>query len=325
MKRVISISYSITILLFIVFNSACDKIDNPVRPIYGDLDTSLYPGPGFYIYPEFDLNYPSDVENVLIEDYTGHTCGNCPGAAIIAHDLKDANPGRVFVTAVHASPTDGFQEVNLPDDPDYPKYSHDFRTEAGNDYVDDINGFIGNPQGMVNRKLSDSDNDNWEFAPAWGTAVEAIISANNPLQMNIQVKTNYYTETRGLFVHVQSKTLANMSGRYNMVVFLIQDELITWQKDYSFPPAQQDVADYHHKDILLGTINGSYGTELFDGSSTIGEVFENHYSYQVPADVIYNANAVAGEECGLSIIAYLMNRDTYEIIQVTEIPIYVTY
>lgn len=325
MKRVISILYSVVVLFFVIFNSACDKIDNPVRPIYGDLDTSLYPGPGFYVFPEYDQNFPSDVENILIEDYTGHRCGNCPEAAIIAHDLKEANPGRVFVASVHASPGSGFQEVSVPGDAEYPEYSHDFRTDAGNDYVEDINGFIGNPQGMVNRKLSEIDNDNWEFKAAWPTVVNEIITANSPLQMNLQVKTNYYTETRGLFIHVQSKTLSDIDGRYTMVVSLIQDELIAWQKDYSLPVAEQNVEDYHHKDILLGSINGSYGTELFDGSSSAGEVFENDYSYQIPENIEYNTNAVAGEECGLSIIAYLMNRDTYEIIQVTEVPVYVTY
>ena len=174
-----------------MYTSSCDTIEDPQVPSYGDLDTSLYPGPGFYVFPEFDETYPSIVENILIEDYTGHTCGNCPGAAIIAHDLKESHNGRVIIASVHASPGSGFQEPNEPDDPDYPMYSHDFRTPAGEDYVADIDGFIGNPMGMVNRKL-DGTGSNWKFAPFWATAVEEIIGVNNPLDMNIQVKTIEY-------------------------------------------------------------------------------------------------------------------------------------
>lgn len=321
MKRSIKILLIFPVLLFILYSSSCDKIDNPIKPIYGDIDTSLYPGPGFYIFPQFDENFPSVVENILIEDYTGHTCGNCPSAAVLAHDLKEANSGRVFVTSVHASPGSTFQDVTVPGDEDYPKYSHDFRTIDGNTYVIDIDGFIGNPEGMINRKLDDTD-ANWKFTPFWTAAVDEIINSTDPLEMNLQVKYNYYTETRGLFVHVQSKTLELMDGRYNLIVFLNQDEFISWQKDYSLPV--QDIEYYHHKDVFLGTINGSYGVQLFDGLSVVDEIFENHFSFEIPESINVSGSN-AGDDTGLNVVAYLMNRDSYELVQVVDLDILITY
>lgn len=323
MKKLLNILIALPVFLFILYSSSCDKIDNPIKPIYGDLDTSLYPGPGFYIFPEFDATFPSNVKNILIEDYTGHTCGNCPEAAEIAHDLKEANPGRVFVTAIHASIGDGFQDINEPEDEDYPKYSHDFRTVEGNTYVEEIDGFIGNPIGMINRNFDAVSGSNWKFMPTWVGSVNDILTSNDPLQMNIQVKTNYYTETRGLFVHVQSKTLMDMDGRYTMVIFLIQDKYIDWQKDYRLPPDQQDISDYEHKDVLLGTVNGVYGTQLFDTGAPADEVFTNHFSVQIADNI--EVNTVENEASGLSVIAYLMNRDTYEIVQVIEEHVIVNY
>ena len=321
MKNIFAIAVSTLLVIFMQVNTSCDKIDNPIEPVYGDLDTSLYPGPGFYVFPEFDATFPSNVRNILIEDYTGHTCGNCPSAAVLAHDIKEANPGRVFVSSVHAAPNSEFQDVSEPGDDDYPKYSHDFRTEEGNNYVNDISGFFANPSGMINRKTG-SAGSIWLFAAQWLAAVDEILLEGNILPMNLQVKTNYYTETNGLFVHVQTKTLESFSGKYSIVVCLIDDEFISWQKDYSANP--QDIEFYHHKDVFLGTINGTYGSELFDGSSSADEVFENHYSYAIPSDIEMDSSN-PGEETGLSIIAYLMNRDTYEIIQVSEIPLLVTY
>lgn len=322
MKRSIKILFILPVLLFILYSSSCDKIDNPIKPSYGDLDTSLYPGPGFYVFPSFDENYPSIVENILIEDYTGHTCGNCPAAAVIAHDLKEANPGRVFVSSVHASPGSTFQDVNVEgEDEDWPKYSHEFRTEAGEDYVSDIGGFIGNPEGMINRKLNDAE-ENWKFSPFWAAAVEEIINSSDPLLMNLQVKTNYYTESRGLFVHVQSESIESLEGRYNLVVFLNQDEFIAWQKDYTL--VDQDIEDYHHKDVFLGTLNGSYGVQLFDGMSESGEIFENHFSVEIPESIdVLGSNA--GDDTGLNVVAYLMERDSYEIVQVVDLDIKITY
>lgn len=323
MKRSIKILLVFPLFLFIIYNSSCDYVEDPITPVYGDLDTSLYPGPGFYILPEFDATFPSSTKNVLLEDYTGHTCGNCPAAAVVAHNIKEANPGQVFVASVHASIGDGFQAVYEPGDEGYPKYSHDFRTPEGNSYVVDIPGFFGNPQGMVNRTI-DGTGSVFRFVSAWSNAVNDILDSNDPLLMNLQVKTNYYTETRGLFVHVQSKTLEALNGSYSMVIFLIDNEFIAWQKDYSLPPADQDIEDYHHEDVFLGTINGAYGTSLFIGDSPIDETFENNYSFEISEDIeIDGVNA--GEETGLSIIAYLQNNDTFEIIQVTEVAIPITY
>lgn len=321
MNKSIKILFALPLFIFVIYSSSCDYIEDPHVPIYGDLDTSLYPGPGFYVFPNFDETFPTSIQNILIEDYTGHRCGNCPAAAVIAHDLKLANPERVIVASVHAG--SGFQHVSEPGDDEYPKYSHDFRCEAGYDYIEEIDGFIGNPEGMINRKKDDTGS-NWRFSPFWAEAVDEIISENAPLEMNIQVKTNYYTETRGLFIHVQNKTLMEASGTYTMVVFLIQNELIAWQKDYTLPSDQQDIEFYHHKDILLNAINGSFGTQLFSGTSPIDEVFENHYSYQIPSDIdVTGTNP--DEETGLSIIAFIMNRDSYEISQVIEEEVVVTY
>jgi len=65
-------------------NSSCDKVSQPTI-ILTTLDTTIYPG-NFVEYevPTFEPNTNTD-RNILIEDYTGHRCGACPGAAIIAH------------------------------------------------------------------------------------------------------------------------------------------------------------------------------------------------------------------------------------------------
>ena len=101
-------------------------------------------------------------------------------------------------------------------------------------------------------------------------------------------------------------------------------EDIDWQKDYSLPSEEQDVEEYHHKDVFLGTINGAYGTPLFSGDAPQDEFFENHYSYEIPENIDIIGNS-AGEETGLSIIAYLMDNASYEIIQVTEVAVPITY
>jgi hypothetical protein len=325
MKRVVW-----AILIVIPWFGSCDKIENPIIPKDNIVDTiittdsgdfifsDLYPDTGGYLIPDFG-EFPSSVKNILIEDFTGHRCGTCPPAAVIAHDLKEAYPGRVFVASVHASPTSQFQYISSPGDGTYPKYSTDFRTPAGNEYSDDIGDFIANPSGLINRMNQDGY---WFFHPFWATTIDEIINSNPSLRMNIQVKTNYYTETRGLFIHVLSETIEAMQGNYHLVVYLLADEIQDWQKDYSLNP--QDVEFYPHKDVLLYNINGTWGEQLFSESSAAGEEFINHYTYAIP-DTIAVGGLEPDDNTGLSLIVYLMNRETFEIEQVIEEHIHITF
>lgn len=309
------------IVFIAALSVGCDKITNPVIKKENTINTDLYPGEGDYVIPAFG-DYPSSTKNVLIEDFTGHRCGNCPTAAVIAHDLKEEYPGQVFVASIHSSlPPYFFQSVTEEGDPEYPAYSHNFRTEAGDQYPLDIGEFIGNPEGLINR-ITDGAGQIWQFHPTWSQKVGEILDDNSPLLMNVQVNTNYYTETRGLFVHVQSESLANIEGRYNMVVYLIQNEIVDWQLDYISDP--QNIEFYPHKDVLIDNINGTYGDQLFASTSVIGESFQNHYTYEVPEETEVEGSD-PGDDTGLSLIVYLMNRDTYEIIQVIEKSVPITY
>jgi len=309
------------IVLITVINIGCDKIENPVVKKENTINTDLYPGEGDYVIPAFGA-YPSSSQNVLIEDFTGHQCGNCPSAATIAHDLKEEYTEQVFVASIHASPPPShFQRVNEEGDPGYPAYNHDFKTEAGTQYSIDIGEFFANPSGLINR-ITTSNGQIWQFHPTWSQIVGEILDADLPLQMNVQVNTNYYTETRGLFIHVQSESFANIEGRYNMVVYLIQNEVIDWQLDYTTDP--QDVEFYSHKDVLIDNVNGAYGDQLFASTSVIGETFQNNFTYEVPEETeVEGSNP--NDDTGLSLIVYLMNRDTYEIIQVIEKSVLITY
>jgi hypothetical protein len=71
-------------LIFIAFIGifGCDKIDNPIPPVFGDVDWSLYPGDSndylaFYNFDDPSTNWSENnntTKNILLEDYTGHKC-----------------------------------------------------------------------------------------------------------------------------------------------------------------------------------------------------------------------------------------------------------
>ena len=117
----------IQILLFLLV-LACDKVENPLPTVYGDFNWELYPNdPTTYPYdianPSINWTLNTNEKGILLEDYTGHKCTNCPAAATIATQLEDDTALGVIVVSVHASTDGSFQStdeveftVSVPDD-----------------------------------------------------------------------------------------------------------------------------------------------------------------------------------------------------------------
>ena len=81
-------------------------------------------------------------EKSYLEDYTGHTCGNCPRAAEKAYELQEIYGDQLVIISVHAG---FFSNTNT-------SYPSDFTSNTG-DTWDNLfgNSNAGNPNGMVNR------------------------------------------------------------------------------------------------------------------------------------------------------------------------------
>lgn len=290
----------IVIILLLVSFYSCDKVENPVVKKYDDgLNWNLFPNgdSANYTWPTWSEN-TNTLQNVLIEDFTGHTCTNCPAAATIAALQEENNPGRVFVTSIHASTDGNFQAV-LP-----PEFLNDFTTTAGNAYADDINGFFGNPAGMINRNLNGFAGSNWHFTSTWANETTNALSTS--ISANLQLQYNYFPSTNGLFVHTETEVVSDLSGTYNLVIYLVRDTVISPQKLDNGTVEEL----YHHHAVLTDNINGTWGTQIISGDASAGDKFYTDFTYEIPTiDSTYNIG-------NLSLITYLSNRETLEILQV---------
>ncbi len=271
-------------LVGVIAFTACDKVDNPFPQLPPtDLDFDLYPNGGQAEYeanewPTFSANTNTD-RNVLIEDYTGHKCNSCPFAAVIAHDIEVANPDRAFVSAVHTGPNGAgnLQAVSQP------IFVEDFTCDEGEaiGVYFGVNWpgspFFGNPSGTVSRV------DGGSGAPVsqpstWSTIAANLLSAND-LKVNLQSEANYFSSTRGLFVHVEAEVLDQaLTNELRMVVQFHEDSMVAPQAYPGF-----DSLTYVHKDVMRGCIDGRAFGQALD-ASRLGENGKYYfdYSYKVP-------------------------------------------
>lgn len=304
MKKLIKI-FAVLIGVVSLFTH-CDKVKNAYEPVQTyDLDTTLYPGVWQdYVnndFPNFTENTNTDA-NVLIEDYTGHLCINCPPAGQEAHSIEEAHPGRVFVASIHVDPGAilGFQTTLPPPSP----YTHDFTNPDGIAYGIAFQSgfnFTGNPSGTVNRKTVSGNM--FDQYGAWATRTSSILSAND-LKVNIQSVFNYFSQTDGGYLHVEVEKKTNDPVQLNTVVYVVEDSVVSAQK----LPDNSDDLNYVHRDIHLGSIdNRPWGRPTFDADASAGDKKELDYSYKLPTGIAKD---------NLHFLIYVYDKDTYEILQV---------
>jgi len=265
--------------------ASCDKVENPHPPGISQGSYELYPDGDSAHYaanawPTFSPN-TSDDRNVLIEDYTGHQCTFCPPAAAEAESIKNANPGRVVVMAIHAGPN-GTGTLQITG-PDHPTVFFNYLTEAlGLHFGDEWPGslFIGNPYGAISRR----DNGNgtpMEGPASWSNSVNSILTANDN-KVRLQAESNYYPTTGGLFLHTEIEVVdQSLTNELRVVAYLVEDERVA-------PQTMTDgtvQTDYLHKDLLRASLDGTIWGQILDAEhlDANGKYYFN-YIYEMPAE-----------------------------------------
>jgi hypothetical protein len=286
---------------------SCDRITQPYPPgINLELDTTLYPGNwADYLaneWPTFALNTNTD-RNILIEDFTGHKCIFCPAAADLAHQLQEANPGRVHVASIHAG-VDGigdFQSVDA-------EYTLDFTNPdglyIGTWFGTNDGGFVGNPRGPVSRVM----NGGVIFqSPGQWSSMTSTLLTENDLRVNLQSALNYYPSTKGAFLHVEVDKIDASLGDLGIVAYLLEDSLVGDQKMSD----NTHNHNYVHRDIHRKNLNNMpFGRQLTPADLNNGKYYVN-YSFVVPNQLDGNFNAA-----NMHVLIYVYDMVTKEIYQV---------
>jgi hypothetical protein len=278
MKRLIQFLVSIAVSLLIL---SCDKIEAPYKTT-GNIITE----------PEVTTR------KVLLEDYTGHTCVNCPAAAKLASDLKALYGDRLIILGVHAGHFAA---------PSSPPFDLDMRSEVGNAWNNHFN-IQGYPSGLINRMSPGGQYI--QSVGNWSTRVSAII--DDPSVADLRISTTYDESTRRLQLSIQSTFKADVGGSPKLQVVLTESNIVAAQLNNN--PNMGDtpvIHDFVHKHVLRTAVNGIWGENLMPagGVLAIGNTYEHNYSITLnPSWVDEN----------MSVVAFIYNESNYEIYQVEE-------
>jgi hypothetical protein len=304
MKKNISYIVFIAIVSTIIWSS-CQKVDNPLKII----DQRTFPE----IIDPIDttggdsLNFISKYVNyrqVLLEEFTGHLCVNCPEAAKLAHDLAESLDDKLIIYTIHAGVFAQVQNNNV--------FNTDLRSVPGDRIYTDFQIFA-NPMAMVNRLPY---NGLYQiFKDNWTAAVTAEIQ--KPNAANMRVSNTYFPNQRILKVDVESEFLGQPQGEFKLVVFLVEDSIVSPQLNNNPLIGPDTLFNYVHRNVLRANVSPTYGTLLGDNGLVVaGEMYKKDYTFLISNDWV-------ATKC--RIIAYIGKNDPVRnlvgIIQVVELGI----
>lgn len=242
---------------------------------------------------------PSDTEvvmrKILIEDFTGHYCGNCPRAARTLSQIHDLYGEKIVAMAAHVS-----EQFAAPAGVHYPE---DYRTETGNE----LDSYFGNsaaglPNGLINRKQFDGQTI--VQYTAWASKAAELLALTPDAFM--WITPDYNQTSRSLSVSVNTKILQNIEESLSLAIYLTEDSIISAQKDYDQTPDPL-IPNYVHRHMLRGNINGTWGTLLSAATNYgTGEEFTTTGSITIPAE--WNEEHV-------SVVTVLYRTATKEVVQ----------
>lgn len=263
----------------------------------------LYPESTPFSFPE----PPADVKkNILLEDFTGHQCGYCPGAAKKITELLEIPKyaERVIPVAVYCS---GPFNTHFPN---ADKFYYDFTTKQGIE-VDLSYGMSSSlPNGLVNRTAY--NNEVIVGFPKWQQAIDKQLE--EPAVAWVDVHTSYSNDdNRYLTIDSRVKMLENYPNPINLNVVVIENGIVNWQKDYSQDPSE--VEDYVHNHVLRYN-NDVYNRNLF-GTWGI-DLKSNQAGADEIKRVTTTLNSTDWNINNLYAIAYIYDATTREILQVNK-------
>lgn len=259
----------------------------------------------------------SSLQKILIEDFTGHTCPNCPQAATQLDFIKNMFPEQIVGVAIH-----GEHDFSRPYPAAANKFDYDFRTTWGKE-IDDFFGAASNglPIGMINRV--DYSSNHLKTKDQWLNEVQNMIGNTSKFGIKIY---NHTPNAEDPIIIVKTKVFEGALGNYNIVVCLTEDNIINWQKD-----GTTEIENYEHNHILRSVLNSSWGESLKASQTYIeDEIITKTYSIEfsnlqqiniaASNNTLAHGNGNAGgwNLNNINVVVYIYDTSNWEIIQIEE-------
>ncbi len=222
---------------------------------------------------------PAGNRIVLLEEFTGKGCTNCPKGSREIENLLTLFPNNLVAVSIHA----GF----FANPQFFPIGQYDFRTEEGEILFDYLGPNLGYPSGVVNRIPVAGDMQ--IGANAWASAISNEIQKAPAIELTISKQFNHVS--RELTVTVNGIAKEPVAGNIHLSIMLTESGVIDAQDDAEADP--HIVPDYVHKHLLRDMMTPVHGAPILTSIST-GQTFSETFNVVIdPSWVADNMEIIA--------------------------------
>lgn len=258
MKHILSISAAALALAF----TACDNVDEKDRFI--------------------PLEFQETEKVVLVEEFTGSRCSNCPnGAEVVAGMHEHYGDNFIAVSLYPEQLADLTRPINV-----------DLRTKVASDIFSAYNQENILPAAMFNRTKVDSKVLQTSTS-VWSTVVYNLF--NDPedkyAPCDIDLESQYDPSSRELTVNYLTEFKHAVDQSVSFQVYILENGIISRQTG---PNGM--LPRYVNNHVLRTALNGTWGKD-FGGAHAPGSSIEGSCSVTLPADWVAENIQVVGFLC----------------------------
>ena len=193
---------------------------------------------------------------VLIEDFTGQYCVNCPRATEeIERLVEEYGDTAVIAVAIHSGPFSKSQGTFTP-----------LYTAQGDEYFNHW-GLSAQPIGLVDRLFSSTP---FDFTD-WAGAVNYELGIKAPVSIWVDA---FLDDNDEVDVSVEVIGLDSALVKGKLQLWMVEDSIDSFQ----LMPGGGREEHYNHMHVFRAALNGAWGDDL---SVNHGEVFQKNYSFPI--------------------------------------------
>jgi len=248
-----------------------------------------------------NVNYSTYIENVespqqkkiLIDDFTGTACPNCPDAHAIISELITSYPEQVIAIS----------EYNYSGDPLY--IDQNLVTEDALDIDNYLGPTSSWPAVCLDRKDFNNDGSIIEYHENLPILILDQVGTTPPV--NMYINTFYNSSSREVKVDITIKYTETITSNNHISIALTESGIIAAQIDDN---VGGEVEDYIHNHVLRKMLTYYTGDALPE-ENVAGRVYEFEYTYTIPDT--WNAD-------NMNVVAFVHNYETdnKEVLQAVE-------
>lgn len=209
---------------------------------------------------------PAEQKVVLMEEFTGVRCTNCPlGHAKVA-ELYAAHGERFIAIGVHSNFLGMPYEGN-----------EDFRTESANSLNNAMGPVNGKPSAFVDRKIFTGNQTRDIINPdLWTGFVAQQLASSTPLNIDLEIVD--LNENERLVRYKTTLTYTEEALAHNLGFVITENNLVAAQLN-----AGVVIQDYNHQHVLRSFLTSVIGTPLIV-ELEMGRVIIKEFEFEVPLE-----------------------------------------